>query len=358
MKKLFSLLVAVGFTIGMTVSGAWGASVFSAPAAGIKLAAETAPKLAANNFDFLSTNAFESANIGSLIIYTPDISLNDGDKLTFELSNGLFMDNSYYLVDSTDGAAAWTSLGSVISTLDPVNGVASVTFRIENGPIPSATNLVLVNVLGTGGAAAPAATQAQATIEIRAASELSDGDKIQLRVTDAEDLGGTALPGANTVYADLIEMENQFAVAFVLAADAATSIIDVDNGRTQFEAVPLLDSLAEPTIDNDSDNSLDDYITVGAGHDFTLTLTCADQTGIDFTDATTTYWAGNANANAVALVSAGDEMSATVTGAVGWMPGVGTTDKNEVNISVDGTTILNTRTFTGQLVIDFGDPTS
>jgi hypothetical protein len=350
--KIIRALLITACAVGMISSTALAQSAVGVPGGPFTIATELAPKLASTNLDLQAGDGnFESADLDSLVTYTPAITLNDGDKLTFELSNGLFMDGSYYLVDSTDVADPMTSVGSVISVLDAANGVSSITVRIENGGVASNTPLVLVNSLSSGDAGAPVATVATDTIAIKAASELSNGAKIQLSVTGAEDVGGTLLPGANVAATDVIELAWQFAAT----PAPITSTIDVNLDRLQFVG-GTTDSTANVTIDNDSTSALDDYITVGAGlPDATLTVTGTNHTGIDFTDATTTFWDDSTTSNAVALVEAGDDFAATVDGTAAQIPGIGLTDVNIVEISVDGATILSQRTFTGELVMDFGD---
>lgn len=351
MKKILSSFVVAVFAVAMMAGGAWAASTLTKPAAAIVLSAELGPKLASSNFDFQTSVAFETQNAGDLVSFTTGIGLNDGDKLTFELSNGLFMEDAYFLVDAADApaGAVKTSLGSVISSLDSTNGVSSVTFRIENGPLANGTEIVIVNALDAGVAVASAAIAVE-TIQIRASSALNDGDKIRIRITGAEDVGGTALPGANSSYEDLIELESQFTVD----VSAVTSTIDVEQERVFFfGGVEAITSMATVDINNDADSSITDWIVLDASDSFTLTLTTDDISGIDFTDATTTFWDDSTGANAQALVLVGLELSATVNGVAAQITARGGSDENVVTITVDGETTLATRVFAGTLAIDF-----
>lgn len=175
-------------------------------------------------------------------------------------------------------------------------------------------------------------------------------------MTDAEDVGGTPLPGANTDADDVIELAYQFSVT----PGPVTSTIDVNQDRQQFVGATA-DSTATVTIDNDSTSALSDYITVSASlPDATLAITGTNHNGIDFTDETTTFWdeeTSDADSSEVALVESGDDFAATVDDS-DQIPGRGNADANVVNISVDGTTILSQRTFTGGLALDFNDASS
>jgi hypothetical protein len=236
-----------------------------------------------------------------------------GDIITFQFTGASFMDGSAFLLaeeanqptlgatdlngdgDATDVIEVASNFGVV----DTVNGVTTVEVRVNDGlSIPTGAVLILT---ATNGGLENGATDGlidddtdNPTLRIPAGT--AAGATVSVAVS-AQTAAGVAIPAASAA-ANLFDIENQFNVG---VQTAATSTVDVEAGAgsrlnfveeggvndvlTTVADTDLTRSAALVFVDNDSDGTVEDFITTVAADALTLTLT-GEQSQLVFGDAT------------------------------------------------------------------------
>ncbi len=338
------------------------------------------PTTSGANFDLDSAvNTPLGQALGAAIRYVPGIAMNRGDKFTVKISGATFRDGEYFMfVDETvdgedinaDGDTAdQAEAAQFISTLDAANGVTEVTFRITSDAITAGTKMIMISSNAAADTAAPMAETTNPLIRLN--SSLVDGSAVSLTVVDSQDVGGTPLSGANDSTAGiLINVEDQFEITFA----SATSVIDVNNGRTQFveegaangietslitaDDTDLDQSAGTITINNDSDNTVEDFVPNATG---TLDLQLVDSSesfsgislALSHLESDTN---GDLIENAVTTSAvAAFDASGAVSVASAVIPlHAAAAETEDVIVTVDGTTVLNTRTIELQAQLTMG----
>lgn len=308
--KGIALLVALGFA-----GSAWASSVGRAlPAAAntaiaayageFTIARELLGGTYTVNLDAAVNTPNGRTNPGGTIRYVPTFGLNEGDIITFTLTNAKFMDASYFLL-AEEAAAQQSYLGAAqdinedadsldvvevasnFGTTDSTNGVSSIQVRINTG-VRLPTGVVLTLVASNASAEANGDgvlnnTSDNATVRLDA--NLAAGSAVGLAAA-AKNTLGLDIPAAAATNS-LIDVATQFG----LAVTGATSEINVESSpsRSDFTEEGAANDVLTSANDTDLNASaalvtwtnaagilggaVEDYIVLGADDALTLTLT-------------------------------------------------------------------------------------
>jgi len=145
------------------------------------------------------------------IIYTPSTDLPSGTRLVFELQNGEWGDNEYYLINKDDE--------SIVATTDAVNG-NQLVFIVGNSQVPAGTQLVLSAAQPNGDGVLDPAEVKSPKIKVYESFATSG---VTVGVTQAYDSVGTIYGGL----ADPITIIKPYQ-QFVATVTKATATIDVN----------------------------------------------------------------------------------------------------------------------------------
>ena len=404
MKKLFSLLIAVGFVIGMTASGAWAANGDLVVAASTDIPAEAAATMqadetGADNDDGVAGTTVVANDATTGIQYTLGTSYVNNDTITFTLSAGKWQEATYYLatiddLDPTDNDDTLTPspLGKTpfaqISKTDTV-----ITFRVTDdtaqimaddgsGGDGIAQSAVIAGVTyylvqlsdpdtATAGTLDVAADGQTANPTIDASSLASPGT---ITVTvESQTSTGLPLDNAGDKTEDLVKSFTQF-TALIDGTDTgsnskvADGIIDVNNGRVQFtvaDALVTTDTVVISLVSDADAEISTEQITTDASDSFVFTfsgdMSSVDSFGYDVNgdgdlldgndivgtiDTTTSPNTATVTLTGAQLINAGGTIGDVVAGAE-------EEDAPFVFI-VDGT-VLAVRSFTVQVAMSLAD---
>jgi hypothetical protein len=189
-------------------------------------------------------------------------------------------------------------------------------------------------------------------------------DAVSIACTNARDLGGTPLPGALSVAERIVQVNTSFGVA---VTTAATSVIDVNNGRVQFveeggvgdvlTTANDTDLLASAALITFSQVDLDEDILLDGNDSWTLTLdSSTDFTGVSFANADDTMMetggdGGNDDADSEFADTTYDVVIPGNTVNMG--NGALVANADDLVIGIDGTTVIAPRTFTLTVDLEF-----
>ncbi len=378
-----ALVAMFGVANATSIGRSAAAATIGAYAGSYTIAAEsTASNYAVDLNSASATGNGVAAPPSGTIRWVPTFGLNTGDVCTFSFTNARYMSGDAKLLGeeaaagqptigatSINGDADTTDVVEVASNfgaLDTVNGVTSVQVRINNGlTLPTGVNLVLGATAGVNAAGLLADETMNPTLRIPAGTGPGNVT-ISSACTTA---GGLAIGAANASNT-IIDLENQMAMTLLRGATSVTNVGAtvprtnfVEEGAaadvlTSANDTDLTVSAGSYTFDNDSDTTVEDFITLAAGDTLTFTLTSSS----DLTAVSTT-----AGANFVEAAAAGSETtddadfaftlaSPTMTSAAipgTSLPARGAAMSDDMVITVDGTTIIADRTFTGSALLNF-----
>ena len=387
MKKVYGA-IAVGLVSTMLMAGSAGAAATIGSSTGMTISAafddvviaeemSSATLSLAKDFetgdvgDGTTVDAYIAGGTARDVFYMADLGLNTDWTARFTLSNATFTSATLALVaDEASGSCA--DLNSDLDSTDIVkvgqlisggNGESTVTFIITGTDVPADCPLMISD---------SDAAQTSFSLESTATS-----GTISLSCDEVKSDGGTNIDAAETTAATLITLEQQIAMT---VSTAATSVIDVETDRLEFvdETAGADDaeqtggagdtdpgkSAATLTIDNDSDSTVDDAITLDVSDTVTVSLTpSTDATGVDGAFYNSSDQVG---ATAAAMTATqeltGSPLSVTLTLNAGGADDAtniacaqGAADDKQLVVFVDGTTTLDTRTFNTTASIDFSD---
>lgn len=378
MKTLFRVLLvgflAIGFTAATASASTCSFGTDVEITAGtdtdtqqtICLEAVTGASLVANYYTLSTDQAANSplgnaipANVGDKIGFEASWGMNSGDIITITFTNALYMDGDCYLIaeeaigqQTTVGLATdfdmdgdvldVVEIASNFGTVDIVNGVTSITMRVNNGlNLPTGTQMHLVN------ATTACEQDLDAAIDndtenptFKFLPTVTNGAEVNMSVS-AVTVGGIAI-GAAACNADIFEFETQFNFA---VTTPGTSVIDVEavaGNRWNFveegAATDVITSVNDTdlivsgctyTYTNDLDSSIEDFYTLTGTDTLVMTLT----TSTDFSQV-------NVAGNLVYAEMADDGAPAGDTGI--------TDDTNVVFATATATTLTNT--YAGNLI--------
>lgn len=391
-KRNLVLQAAVGAALVAAFGSAHASSVgISAPAAaiaayagGYTIAAESTAT--AYNVDLNAAAA--TVNEGVLadrallgtIRWIPTFGLNTGDVCTFTFTNAVVTSADFKLLGE-EAAGQQTNIGATdinadgdlldvvevasnFGTLDTTNGVASVQARINNGlNLPTGINLVLSETAGVDAGPNGVLDDTTNNLNLRIPAGTAAGSAVT--VTSSCVTSGGLTIGAASASNTIMNLETQFAMTMV----GATSVADVGaaSPRTNFveegaagdiltsaNDTDLLASAGLYTINNDGDSTIEDFITPVAGDTLTVTLTSdsnLDALGASYVEAANGGSGTADNANFAFTLTSPTMVSAAIPGTS--LPTRGTPDSNEIVLTVNGTTVIANRTFTGSAALNF-----
>lgn len=391
-----ALAVALASTFGAAHASSIGisapAAAVAAYAGGYTIAAESTATAYNVNLDAAVATVNEGvladrALLGT-IRWVPTFGLNTGDVCTFTFANAVVTSADFKLlgeeaatqqpgivaaggVTDFNNDAAITGVVEVASnfgTLDTVNGVAAVLARINNGlNLPTGINLVLSETAGVNLVVDGVLDDTTNNLMLRIPAATAAGSQVTV-TSSCVTSGGLAI-GAATATNAIIDLETQFAVTL---ATAATSVADVGAATPRFNFVDeganvlvstndseLTTSAALYTVNNDSNSSVEDFITLVGGDTLTVTLTSSTDLGAISTTAGTSYVqqmatsSGTVNdlANAAFTLATPNLTSAAIAGTR--LPIRGATTSDDIVITVGGTAVITNRTFTGSAALNF-----
>ena len=268
-----------------------------------------------------STVGSLGANIaGDSIVLGTGTAYAANDRLVISLNNGaLFSDSTYRLEQSVGGSGNGDLSEFLLTTATPA-GASSIEFRAASA-IADGANFIL-----TGSSVAGAAVNF--TVAAQTAGAEVDID------AEARDVIGIY---DNFDSIELFQYANEFSAVVDAVADA---VVDVNEGRLKFTSAATSDRVAidfsEATITNGVSLTDGDKVVV---------VLSGNMAGI----ASVTGTSGSvARGNAVIDVAAG---TATFEFSASDLAGASTSAILDIN--VDGTTVLATRSYTIQADLDF-----
>ncbi|HIE58641.1 MAG TPA: hypothetical protein EYH43_06605 [Persephonella sp.] len=352
----------------------------------ITVAAEAAPALGGQNYDLdPSTNTPLGNTIGRTILYKAGITLNEGDKVRFRLTNATFADQNYYLIvcesindreldGDNAGDAGYKSecfeLGNIVGG---GNGEDYVTLRIAKPPGVTVDNNTIY-ILSANNDTSGNTYQTGDNITIRLDDNINASSNVSISVDLAEDVGGTALDLAEADPINIITWEKQFAISFdkgnstidVSAASARKKFVEEGNANDILISNEDTDELASSgriTIYNDSDSSVEDYITLDANDTLEVTLgdNSTDRSAWDyggnrvFIDWDDTNNTGDQSGNDGGNDKLFDPNTHTASIPGNKLPDHGHSLTEDVYLGVDGQNILNQQTIPISATLSFDE---
>ena len=388
MKKIFSMFFAAFFAVVMMAGGAMAAANIDNDVAvgaddfdDVVIAQEMCSATLKLAKDFESGNVGDDTTADKYIAggaardlyYSANLGLNLDWTLKFELTNAIFNNATMALLynEATagnadlNGDADAVDLIKVGQLISGGEGESQATFIVTGYDIPADSVLTISSADG-------------AETSLAILSEATSGT-ITLALTEAKTDGGTPIDAAEADAVTIVTFEAQLAM---VVTTAATSVIDVGTDRLEFldetsgadDAEQAANEDTEPTmsaalltLDNDSDATIDDTITLDA--DDTITITLTSSTDLDGVTTDGIYYniddgnvADGDNDVDERLTIGATSATATFTlNAAGAdiAPNIdcdaGATDEKKLVIIVDGTTILDSRTFNVTVSLDLDD---
>lgn len=304
-KLLYSLIVAV-FAMAMMPSSAMAGTIVVTQ--DFTLAQEMLGDPLDRDLDSAATTDLE---------YVPGFDLVSDTEITFHLSNAAWDDAAYYLIGVGDATTAVVIVGAAVSV--GTNDI--VIFLTEK--------LVSANTYGLGTANTTTIDPASITID----AGVADAAAVQLSVTSVLK-GSTAFNVAKADGTAVVTIADQFAMT--CAGTTSTIDVEADPPRTLFDTAAVTSESPVAFVDN----TIDDEITLAAADEFTLTLT--PSTDFDAVDS-------------VAFLGVTDT---TFTDQLAILEIAGNVlADGTLTITVDGSTVMETRAFTGSAVLNFDGAT-
>ncbi len=381
-----ALAATFGAANASTIGISAPAAAIAAYASGYTIAAESTAANYAVNLDATTAPATVNGNAppAGTIRWVPTFGLNTGDVCTFTFTNARYMSADVKLlgeeaiaqqpnsggagIDINNDAdiADVIEVASNFGTLDATNGVTSVQVRINNGlNLPTGINLVLAKSVGTNAAGVLTDFTSNPLLRI----PLGTGTGNVTIASACTTSGGLAI-GAAAASNTIIDLETQIAMTLT----GATSVADVGSTpppRTKFveeggagdvltsaNDSDLTVSAALYTFNNDGDTTVEDFITLVAGDTLTFTLTSsgdlgalATGAGASFVEAAAAGSGTTDDANFAFTLVSPTLTSAAIPGTS--LPARGATMSDDIVITVDGTTVVANRTFTGSAALNF-----
>lgn len=412
-KRNFVLQTAIAaamvsaFTPAMASSIGRSAAAASIPAYAndYTIAAESTARNYAVNLDSavatVNEGALNDRAISGTIRWVPTFGLNTGDVCTFTFVNARYMSADFKLLGEehttqqpniTSGLAAnlcgagidgldingdsvcsIAEVASNFGTLNPATGVASVQARINNGlALPTGINLVLAKNTGVDAGLDGTLDDETMNVTMRIPAGTGAGN---VRVSSACVTSGGVTIGAADASGTIMDLESQFG----MSVTKATSTVDVGAAtpRTMFleegaaadvisstNDTDLTASAATYTFNNDSNSTVEDFITLVAGDTLALTLTSSTDLsalstagGASFVEDTgigTDVAGTNNDTNYNFTLASPNMTSATIPGDQ--LPLRGTAGSDDIVITVDGSSVITDRNFTGSAALAFAAP--
>lgn len=379
-KNLVALSLAGLFTAGANASTLTAATPFTVPLENVLAANYTV------DLDAL-VNTPNGNALGQTIYWEPSFGLNTGDVITFTFTNGLYMDGDVKLIgeealaqqptvnaaididndgDTDDVVEVATNFGAV----DTVNGVSTVSVRINNGLIlPTGIRLVIQASAGS------AEQDDDGTID-------DTQNDIRLRIPQGTAAGNVSIessgitsgnvniPAAKAGPVTVLDIERQINVSVDTAATSTIEINATAQSRTFFVDetgggdvvtnagdTDLSQSAALIEFDNDGDSSVEDFFTTNANDDMTVTVTGTNLNNLDTTAGAQFIElapAGNGTANNTDfdLVIGTSDLTVTIPDLATNFPARGNTVTDDLVLDVDGT-VLSDRSFSTAFSVDY-----
>lgn len=380
-----ALVAMFGVANATSIGRSAPAATVGAYAGSYTIAAEsTASNYAVNLNSAVATGNGVAAPPSGTIRWVPTFGLNTGDVCTFTLTNARYMSADAKLLGeeaatqqpntgaiSINGDADTTDVVEVASNfgaLDTVNGVTSVQVRINNGlNLPTGINLVLAATAGVDAGADGVLDDESMNPVLRIPAGTGVGN---VTVASACTTAGGLAIGAANASNTIIDLENQFAMTLLRGA---TSVTDVGAAvpRTNFveeggagdvltstNDTDLTVSAGTYTFNNDADTTVEDFITLAAADTLTFTLTSSSDltavsttAGASFVEAAAAGSETTDDANFAFTLASPNMTSAAIPGTS--LPARGAAMSDDMVITVDGTTIIADRTFTGSALLNF-----
>lgn len=342
----------------------------------------------------VNEGALNDRTISGTIRWIPTFGLNTGDICTFTLTNARYMSADAKLMGeelsgaqpniSTGLTAALCNAGadagldingngvcevvevaSNFGALDATNGVTSIQVRINNGLVlPTGINLVLAK--STGATVADSGVLSNETMNpvIRIPAGTPAGAAVNI-ASSCTTSGGVAI-GAATANNNIIDLENQFAFSVTGGTSTIDATTTTPAARTQFveegaagdiitsaNDTDLTASAGSFTFNNDSDSTVEDFITLVDADILTMTLTSStnlDAVASGYFEASPNS-TGAADNTDHAFTLASPNMTATALGATD-LPARGASITDDIVINVDGN-VIEDRTFTAGAGLNF-----
>ena len=375
-KKALPVAIAAAVSSGFAVQAAASDLAAGAP---FNIAAES---VNGGNYVVDLDPAVVSLNgnaVGSTITYTPTIDLTEDDEFLVTLGNGTVLLDSprvFLVADEVTDTVDYNNDGDSsdvvkvaesITALDPVNGVTEFRMRVTNfGGAPANATFIFGDAASeTDDTGNPFDTASNLTLRIPQGAAAGSCINIGL---EAFTQIGNSLPALDAAAVDLFCLETQFVASW----SAGTSTVDVEStpSRTAFveEGAPgdiettvndtdLLRSGGLLTIDNDSNSSIDDFITLVAADVLSVNVTSPDLSAVNTATGANFFELVSATADDAnfPFTNDGTDLFGSAIGTD--LPAHGSFVTDDVIITVEGgSTVIQERDWTGSTVLTFNDP--
>jgi len=385
MKKLLksAVLASALFTAGTATAGTLTVDGDASLATttdqdAIVIASEAIGALQGQPYDLDPAVASFQQSLGRAIIYEPGITLNEGDKIKFQLTNATFGDPNYYFIvcENMNGADLngdtdqldCFELGNIVAG---GSGFDYATVRIAK-PTGVTIGPNTKYILAAGNSSVGQSTyQTSDNPTIIFNPSISPTQTVSISVPYAEDVGGTRLQLAETPSpTDIISFEQQFNISFgrgdstidVTAPSYRTKFVDedpVNDILNSSDDTDLTASAGTITVDNDSDSTVDDFIPDGEISHLAVTIgnNSTDYTAFDFSnDRVFIDWDGNDQTDIVGDEILFDATTKTANIPGGVLPSHGTVMTDDVYVGVTGNDVLNPQIIPIDATLSFTDP--